>query len=154
LRLYAYLNRQARRILREEGIVSLVKRGSIYLAKKLFKYSTFYLIEESLSITEIDPDKVKPDIPELTHNYILSNQPADLIASEFEDFGPYQVHAHIMLDYGAIACCIYAEKEVASIGWIELNKTNRYSFNDAPYKVHGNSKEAYFSKVMTLPKWR
>lgn len=137
-----------------EGLLSVIRRSLRYIFRNVFSYETYYLLKRTVQDVESKPKKKIDFVNELTTKSIKSNAQADEIAKEFEDFRPYYINAHRILDTGGIAYCLYVGKEVANIGWIAITEVAKKAMADIPMHVDFDNKEAYLGYSYTVPKYR
>jgi hypothetical protein len=77
-----------------------------------------------------------------------------MLAAEGDDFRKYLYSARQALDKGAIAFCIFVEKELAHVSWVALTGEAKNTFDAIPYQVDFSEKEACTGGTFTLPKFR
>ncbi|MFC1902486.1 GNAT family N-acetyltransferase [Chloroflexota bacterium] len=58
------------------------------------------------------------------------------------------------LDKGAIAFCVFVERELAHIGWVALNEEAKNIFDPLPFRVDFSNREACIGGAWTDPKYR
>jgi len=142
-------------VIREDGFTTLLKRGSSFLVEKVFWVDTYYLLERYMTAHAIDPEEYRPDIPSLTHAFIKSNKEADeLVENGFLDFRFHFINAGERLEKGAIALCIYCDKEPAHIAWIATTRDAQKTFNNIPFRVDFARNEVCTGGALTLPAYR
>ena len=95
-----------------------------------------------------------PKIQNFTFKTISTNQQADeLVAGGFE-LGSQITMMRRRLDRGAIAFCIFIERELAHIGWVALTEEAKELVDAFPYKVDFSNGEACTGGTWTHPKYR
>ena len=141
-------------ISRTEGLPALLRRGFTFLADYIFRYKTYYLSTYSLENEGANTGDFVPDIPDLTYYFVTSNEQADELAAQFEDFRSYHINARQRLDKGAIALCIFIGRELAHMTWMATTESAKGTFNDIPYRVDFDKKEACAGGERTIPKYR
>ena len=72
----------------------------------------------------------------------------------FDDFRSDIISARQGLDKGAIAFCVFVERELAHIGWVAMNEEAQYTFDPLPFKVDFSNREACTGGAWTNPKYR
>jgi len=148
------LYRTMKTISRIEGFPALFRRGLAFLADYIFVYKTYYLSELSLESEGLDASDFVPDIPDLTYHFVTSNEQTDELATQFEDFRSYHINDRQRLDKGAIALCLFIRRELAHITWMATTESAKKTFNDIPYRVNFDKKEACAGGERTIPKYR
>ena len=141
-------------VLRTEGLKSLLRRGFAFLLRPIFCHETYYLLELSIQDQESVPEDFRPDLPELTYRFVTTNQQADELATQFDDFRVRSLNTRERLDKGAIAFCIYVGRELAYILWTATSEPGRKTFVDVPYRVDFASKEICTGSEETMPQFR
>ena len=126
------LYRTMKTISRIEGFPALFRRGLAFLADYIFVYKTYYLSELSLESEGLDASDFVPDIPDLTYHFVTSNEQADELATQFEDFRSYHINDRQRLDKGAIALCLFIGRELAHITWMATTESAKETFNVIP----------------------
>jgi len=134
--------------------MSLLRKTFSTITEKILWFQTYYVVESNIQELFPDPASNQPGINNLSHRLIHSNQEADKIAACYEDFRSYFMNSKQRLNDGAIAQCLYIDKEVGHITWIALSESAKKSFNDLPYKVDFNNKEMCIGGDLTIPKHR
>lgn len=145
---------RSKQLIKHEGLLSLSIRVFFYLVHWVFIYENYYLIMSSLQVLELEPNKLMPRIPNLTYKFIKTNQEAEKIATEFNDFRLHHLHANKMLDNGAIAICIYIGFEPAYICWMALSNEASKSIHDIPYHIDFTNKAVFVGSELTIPQFR
>jgi len=145
---------KAKKVYRNEGLLSFIRRTGSFILKKVVSYDTYYLVKRSIQDLEVEPEKYKPDIAGLVMMLVSSNSQADELAGEHEDFRLYHINAAQMLDAGVMASCIYIGKEIANICWIATTEAAKKTMTDIPYQVDFSNKECCFGNSYTIPQYR
>ena len=139
-------------ILKTEGLLPLLRVALLFLTRYLFCYETYHLFEFQHD-PAINPDDFKPSIPNLSHYFVTTNQQADELTTQFDDFRSYCINARERLDSGAVALCVFSGRKLAHMEWIATSEAAKRTFNDMPYRVDFANKEACYSDV-TIPEYR
>ena len=145
---------KAKKVYKNEGLLSSVRRIVSYILKKILSYDTYYLVKRSIQDLELEPEKYKPDIEDLMLVTVTSNTQADELAGEYEDFRLYHLNSAQMLDAGVLASCTYIGREIANICWIATTESGKQAMTDIPYRVDFDNKECCFGNSYTVPKYR
>ncbi len=146
------LFQRAREILRTEGSMSLLRRGSDFVKPYFWGRGTLYLYEHS--IRERNEADFLPKVKNVTVRIVSSNREADVLAAEGFEFRSRFVNARRMLNNGAIALCIFVGREIAHIAWLGMTKAAKNAFDGLPYEVDFSNKEACVGGTVTIPKYR
>ena len=94
-----------------------------------------------------------PKIQDFTFKIVSTNQQADELATEGIDFRSNFINARRGLDKGALAFCIFVERELAHIGWVAMTEEAKNTFDSLPYQVDFSNKEACTGGTVTIPKY-
>ena len=149
---YALL-RRAKDILDSEGLGPLLVRGFHLLRGWMFRYGTYDLFEHSLE--ERDESQFLPRIDDFTLQIVRSNEEADQLATTIGfDFRRRFISARRCLDKGATAFCVFANGEIAHIGWVAFSEEAKKCFDRLPYEVDFLNKVACTGGTETIPKYR
>ena len=144
---------KAKYIFETEGVIQLVKRGLTYLAPYFLGYGTVYLYEHTMK--ERNEADFLPEIQGLTFQMVSTNEQADnLAANGFADLRLHFVKARRNLDKGAIAFCVFVERELAHTGWVAMTEEAKNTFDRLPYRVNFSNKEACTGGTVTILKYR
>lgn len=147
---------RAKQILQTEGFPPLVRRGFPFVVRRFFDYQTYYLYETALQ--EIPKEQNEADSLPRTQDFTLkivsTNQEADELKAEGLQFRSHVSNSRERLEKGAIAFCIFIERELASVGWIATTQEAKDSLNEPPYKVDFSNKESCTGSSVTDPKYR
>ena len=148
------LLRRAKQILQTEGLWTVLRRGLEFF--RVFQYGTYYLYEshppEILKAkTEAD---FTPKIENFAFKIVFTNQEADKLEAEGLEFRSQVTYAREKLDKGAVALCIFVEKELGYIGWDVFTEEAKKMIDPLPYKVDFANNEACGGSAWTNPKYR
>ncbi len=146
----SFLLIRARYILQTEGLIPLLRRGFTWLAMHLFKYSILYLYE--CPVREGNLFDFIPRIPGYSFSIVSTNQPADVLAAN--ELQKHVSNAKRRLDSGAIAFCIFAGQELASVHWAALTQEAKNVIDPYPYHIDFLNGEACLAYAFTPPKYR
>jgi hypothetical protein len=147
-RFKALFNR-ANDIKKTEGWLYLIKRIFTYY---IFQYRYFYVYEHEL--VDLDESDFTPRLHGYSVKIISNNNEADDIATKKYDFRLHYQDARKALDSGAVAFCIFANEELAHIGWIAMNKRAKKYVDPLPFHVDFCNYEAVTGGTKTNPKYR
>lgn len=141
--------RRAIDILTTEGIVTLLKRVT---GRYLFQYKIYFLYERKL-IKREESDYL-PRLSDFSVKIVSTNRQADELATDGLDFRSRFPNSRKGLDNGAIAFCIFANGELANIGWAGITEVGKNTFDYLPYHVDFSGGEACIGGSLTSPKFR
>ncbi len=152
------------RLLVRRGFTLLRKEGPVYFAKRMFSFSgylvrrhfinqTVYLYEHSLESR--DRQDYLPHLDSWELRVIHSNEDADAVAADgFEDYRDTFVFARRSLDKGAVAFCVYTNKELAHVGWLAVDAEGKGAVYRFPFEVAFENGQACTGGTYTIPKFR
>ena len=146
--------RRWRYIFLTEGLFTSVKRTFLFLVRYLFKYESLYLYRAIL-----ENEAHKPESPHIKKDFSLKiittiKQVEELIASGFHSDW-FLTSTDIRLSKGAIAFCIFAERELVYLSWVATNVKARDAIADSPQPIDFSNKEAYIGWTFKNPRyWR
>lgn len=145
------LFRTGKDILRQDGLICLVKRASLFLVRLLFSCQIYYIYEKT--INETNENKFIPKMQDFTLN-IISNpdQVKELKAKGFDinlDIGAEE--AKRRLNEGAILFCVFLGLELAHTSWVAI--TSKAKMDPLPLAIDYQN-EAYIENCVTVPQYR
>jgi hypothetical protein len=144
---------RARNIVIGEGLSSLIKRALFHLGQYVFFTEEYYVREHYFA--DLKEADFLPRIKGLSVRIVSGNNNAVALAKEMgTDFRNYILNARRRLDRGAVAFCVFIEKELASIVWIGSNKRAKESINPQPYFIDFNNGAGCTGGGETIPKYR
>ena len=144
--------RRAKQILQTEGFPSLLRHVLSFLNRGCFQYETYYLYEHTLK--ERNEAEFMPRIQNFTFKIVSNNQQADELAADGLEFRSIINNSRQWLDKGAVAFCIFADAELAHIGWVAMTEEAKNTFDPIPYRVDFSNKEACTGGTWTNPEYR
>ncbi len=110
---------RARVVLREEGLLSLLRIALAFLAGFLFRYETYYLYEHTMK--ERDEADFLPKVKDFTVQMVYTNEQVNELARNGFDLSSPSIYSKRRLDKGAIALCIFVRQDLAHVGWMALD---------------------------------
>jgi hypothetical protein len=143
------LFKKARNILQTEGLKALIGRG---FKRGFYEHQIYYLYEHSLK--DRDEANYQPRIKDFIYMIISTRQEADKLIFNGFDFHPGVTNIRQRLDKGAVAFCVFMEKDLASIGFIAMTQKAMDGLNQPPYKVNFSTGEACTGGGWTNPNYR
>jgi hypothetical protein len=147
-----FLISRAKEIFQTEGLLPLLKRGSVFLLGHVFRYVKYYLYEHT--IEERKEADFLPKTRDFTFRIITSNQQAaELVAAGF-DFGPHYHYTRRGLKKGAVAFCFFIGGELAHLGLLAMSQEAKDTFDSLPYRVDFAAKQACTGGTWSNPKYR
>ena len=146
---------RAKQILQTEGLVPLVRRGFPFVVTSFFRYRTYALYEYALvDIQKLNEADFMPKIDNFTLKIISTNQEADELEAEGLEFRSQVANAKQRLEKGAIAFCIFVDRELANIAWVALTQEAKDSLDEPPFRVDFPNGEVCGGNVWTNPRYR
>jgi len=146
------LLRRAKEIFQTEGLLPLLRRGSVFLAGYFFRYDNYYLYEHT--IKERNEADFLPKMQDFTFKVITTTRQADELAAAGFNFGTHHPNARRDLDKGAAAFCFFINGELAHFGQVAMNEAAKNTFDSVPYQVNFSAKQACTGGTWTNPKYR
>jgi len=146
------LIRRVKYILQTEGLVPLLKRGLPSVTGCFFKYETYYVSEQTLQ--ESKEADYMPKVQDFVHKIVTSNGEVNELTTEDFEFRPWHPVYRRRLDDGAVALCIFVERQLANILWVAMTQQAKDSLNEPPYKVDFSKGETCAGDTWTSPKYR
>jgi hypothetical protein len=141
-------------ILSKEGLFTSTKRTFSFLLRSLYRRENMYLYYTSVE-EEASQPYCMPKTADFELKIITETAQADkLIANGFQ-FDSYLLTNDKRLQCGAIAFCVFVEKQLAYISWLATDKKAKDAIADVPRPVDFTAREAYAGWTFRNPKyWR
>ncbi len=136
-------------MLREEGLFALLV---VAFRRYIFDYRRFYLYEHSPVVRDETP--FLPSLDAFDERFVSSNDEADRLALERQDFRDIIPDARLALDRGAVAFCVYAGHEVAHVGWLAMSAPARKALDYLGYDIDFESGVAWTGRAYTVREYR
>lgn len=116
---------QAKYILREKGLIPLIKQMFLFLTRFFFSYRTYYIYENKLS--GADELKVAPKIQDFTLDIISNPKQFNQLVSAGFDRSSYPGTENIeeRLNQGAILFCLFVRQDLAHKSWVTTESKAR-----------------------------
>jgi GNAT superfamily N-acetyltransferase len=150
------LVKRAFTLLKKEGPGQLLRQFlafARYLWHRWFLRRTVYLYEHTFVAR--DRSNFLPRLESWELRVMTSNEDADRVAAEgFDDYREAFVFAHRSLDAGAVAFCVYVEKELAHVGWLAVDAKGKSVVDKFPFHVAFEQGQACTGGTYTMPKYR
>ena len=141
-------------IYKNEGLLSLVKRSLAHVFHNILSYEAYYVVRLHVQYAQAKQERQPDFTDEITGKWIESNEQADEIAKEFEDFRPYANNACRILDAGGIAACIYVGSEFAGFSWLATTQKAMKAISHVPVYVDFKNAEFFSGFDYTAPNYR
>lgn len=138
------------------GLKALIRIILLSLSHWFYHSESYYLIVFDIErlLKYHSEQEFLPKCKNFTLKTISSNAYAVSLENEGYEFR-YLVPQFNDRQYkGAIAFCIFVDKELAHIGWIACDDTSRRSLEHPPQQIDFLHGEAAGGGVMTVPKYR
>ena len=146
---------RARRILRTEGFLALLRSALRLLARGVLQYETYYLYQQPTEHARMMKEAdVMPKIPDFTFEVVATNEEADELEASGLEIRSYARNTRQRLDREAVAFCLFVGHELSNISWLATTQAAMDSLNEPPVKVSFSSSEAYRGGIWTNPKYR
>lgn len=144
---------RAKHLFQTEGLIPLIRRGVAFLVALFFVSTTYYLYECATSI-DINEADLRPKIQNFVLKVVCTNQEADELAADGFEFRSSNNTYRYMLDKGAIATCIFIERQLAYVTWIAITEEAKKSIDPIPYTVDFSKNEAASGATLTNLNYR
>ena len=128
-----------------------VRAAFSFVRDILFFYRTYHLSASTLDDVQMSDE---PQLRNFTLSMISSRLKYDTLISEGYDFKPWHYKFTRRLSKGAIAQCIFVEKELVYMSWIAINREGQKSLGEPPVKVNFTDNETITGDFWTRPKYR
>jgi hypothetical protein len=138
-------------ILRHEGWIALTMQVFNFVSQRLFQYGNYYLYEHIM--TERNEADFLPKFKNFTAHMVTSAQQGDELKAQGYNIYTNSINTRNRLDKGAIAFCVFIEKDLAHIGWSALTEKGMESFEPFPYRVNFDKQEACTGGTETVTKY-
>jgi len=148
-RSWPLLVRRAGGVLREEGPFMLLL---VAFRRYIFDYRCFYLYEHRHVVRDATP--FLPSLDAFDEHFVSSNDEADRLAGERQDFRDIVPCARLALDRGAVAFCVYTGNELAHVGWLAMSAPARRVLDPLGYEVDFESGVAWAGRAYTVRGYR
>ncbi|UCB42335.1 MAG: hypothetical protein JSV77_07675 [Dehalococcoidales bacterium] len=142
---------RARTVLREEGLVTTLRRVVSFFSRRFIRYDKLYLYKHSLE--ERAETDFLPRIDNFSMEIVSSNSQAAELAARGIDIRQLSPEFEKSLKKGAVAFCILVDNELAHIGWVAMTAEAKKTIDDTPYHVDFSNGEACTGSTRTLPKY-
>jgi hypothetical protein len=143
------LVRRVGAVLREEGLFALLLAA---FRRCIFDYRRFYLYEHRHVVR--GAAMFLPTLDAFDEYFVVSNDTADHLAKERQDFRDIVPGARCALDRGAVAFCVYAGHELAHVGWLAMSAPARRALDHLGYDVDFESGEGWTGRAYTVRRYR
>ena len=153
---------RAKEILRENGLLVLLKSSIMFLIIPFYERNVYYLFKYSVK-NDANPNEaiLKLKMMDIKCKVVTSNMDADRLESENFYFRSYPTDHNEdrktysrWLDQGAIAFCTFVGKDFAGITWVVTSQQTQDSLKTLPIKVGYSNKEAFGRGAWVNPKYR
>ena len=146
---------RARRVLRTEGPMALLRHAVLFATGHVFKYSAVYVYEYDIEeVARLDEADFLPRTDSFDFRIVESNREADGLEHQGLEFRSCARNARERLDRGAVAFCIFVGGELASIGWAAMSQDAKDTLPELPYTIDFAAGEACGADIWTDPKFR
>jgi hypothetical protein len=133
-------------------LTTFIKSILITIKNGLFVYRNLLLYTRPVTEWNYIPT---PKSDNVNHILVFSNiQANELVTDGFEDFRKLIFNARKRLDKGAVASCIYIEREFAHVNWLAFDEDAKNTLEPPPFRVYFGNNEACTADTLTVPKFR
>lgn len=136
-------------IISHEGWTSLLKQMFSHIKNLVYCHGT-YLISE-LDLTSSKETICRPRI-ECTFKSISNASELEGLIAQGYDLKVYDFQQK--LAKGALAFCIFVDKNLASVAWVAPNEEAKMLIDEVPFKVNYDKGEMCVGAVFTAPAYR
>lgn len=145
---------RAKNLYREAGLGAVLRQ--VLIALRIYENFHYYLyMEEMKPLGDESRYLPKIDANNLTNKISTSKAELEkLIADGFTFKGQDIDYLKYVLGKGAVGSFLFVGKELASLGWMAMNKEAKYAFDPKPYKVDFANNEMCSGGTWTHPKYR
>ncbi len=141
-------------ILKKEGLLTSINRAFSFIKWLIYRNETLYLYRSTVAGNEAKLDSI--DEPEgYTFKIITGiDQVKKLIDDGFQ-LDSFLLANDKRLRHGAIALCIFKEKQLVYMSWLAMTEKATNAVTDIPISIDFAAKEAYVARTFRNPKhWR
>ena len=148
-RSWPLLVRRVGAVLQEEGLFALLL---VAFRRCIFDCRRFYLYKHRHVVR--DAAMFLPTLDGFDDYFVVSNDTADRLAEERQDFRDIVPGARHALDRGAVAFCVYDGDELAHVGWLAMSAPARRALDHLGYDVDFESGEGWTGRAYTVRRYR
>ena len=144
--------REARALIKEQGLGSYVGRLPVYLSRFLYQRQEFYIWRSDMNCVG---GSFVPRAEDCDFKVISEPEELDELVAEGRSFDPSfsLKDARWMLTGHLVGFLLFVHRELASWSWAAMEEKTRYFVNRPPRKVD-YTREAYAGRAYTLPRYR
>jgi len=140
-----------KRIVITGGLRQLFRSTIGYISRGLYIHGTVFLCEHT--VKERNEKDFLPALDNYSVYTVESNQQADELESQGLYFRSSTVRAHKRLDKGAVAFCLFSDKELVHISWLAMKARVQRDIDPLPFKIDFST-QACSGGASTNPKYR
>jgi len=150
-----YFYSGVRGVLKHEGIMSLIKKGLMFLSHRFFVFEDYYIVvSNNMDIDkEVEADYL-PKVEDHCWWMLTTNQEADELVADGFELGAYELNLRTLLDKDAIAFCNFAGKELAHFSVLADNPRGKKAVEPLPFSVDFEHGQIVVGRALTVPKFR
>ena len=151
----SWLLRRANIILKDEGLLPLVRRVFPFVVRHFLQYENYYLYELATeNVRKFSEADFMPKIDSFTLKIVSTNEEADELEKEGLEFRSQIISARQNLDKGAMAFCLFVGQELAHRRWVAMSDEVKNSIGEPPYRIDFSNNEFSNGGTWTNPKYR
>lgn len=149
------LLRKGKDILREEGLLALVKRAFLFVLRSLFfSHEIYYIYEKTLN--DSDEVKLTSRIQNWTLKIVSEPEHVDELVTEGFNigwyFGPEEIKKRV--SRRAVLFCVFVGNELAHVTWVALGEKAKRKIDGLPFKIDFQKGEVCSGASLTKPQYR
>lgn len=137
-------------ILKKNGIKIFLRNTFSFLVSFFYSQGTYYIYEKTLNKKE--QYQFKPKIPDAYVKMISRLAELESLTSEGYDFKMINFQDKLMK--GALAFCVFVNKELAHVTWVAMNDNAKREIDPLPFAVRFQEQEACSGASFTDPRFR
>jgi hypothetical protein len=135
-----------------EGFFFLIKRIFSYLHENTYHHGKYFLYEHH--IIERDEKEFAPKIQDYSFKIFEDTRELYALIQKGFSIKPHMANIIQWIELGAIAFCVFKDKELIHTGWIVMTHQAKARIEPFPYYVDFKNNEACTGGTWTKPTYR
>jgi hypothetical protein len=123
----------------------------MHVAFRTYVFSRWPLYVYVCPHTIVTESMPRPSIDQFEAAFVSSNDQADRLAENHEDFRLLDKMAVRALDRGAVALCLYSGSTLANVSWLATKETSRSAIDSVKFPIDEAFHGAWVGRVRTMP---
>jgi len=140
------LVRRATAHARQHGVLSLLRTA---FRRYVFNSRAIYVFMCPHDLTTEGVDK--PLVANFRASFVASNDEADELARDYDDFRLFDKRARPALDEGAVALCQYSGRSVVNVAWLATDQPAHAAIDSTGLPFDVATHRAWTGRVNTAP---